>query len=123
LSGLIWAVWHVPVFLHDEFSTLHGTLIFTGTIVCYSLVMTVLFLNTRQSVLLAIVIHWTFNVSYYYAAPHLFPEVDVRGLAFNYTRLGVFALAVTALVIATGARSFARAKIDPIPATLEQASG
>jgi hypothetical protein len=29
--------------------------------------------------LLAIVSHWTFNVSYYYAARHLFPDVDVSG--------------------------------------------
>ena len=121
LLGLIWAVWHVPIFLHNEFSTLHGTLIFTGTIVCYTVVMTVLFLHTRQSVLLAIVIHWTFNVSYYYAAPHFFPDVDVRGLAFNYTRLAVFALAAAVLVIATGARSFARAKMDPIPTPLAPA--
>jgi membrane protease YdiL (CAAX protease family) len=123
LVGLIWAVWHVPVFLRNEFSTLHGTVIFTGTIVCYSVVMAVLFLHTRQSVLLAIVIHWTFNVSYYSAAPNLFPDVDVRGLVFNYTRLAVFASAAAALVIATGARSFARPRIDPVPATLERAPG
>jgi membrane protease YdiL (CAAX protease family) len=123
LLGLIWAVWHVPVFLHDEFSTLHGTLVFSGTIACYSLVMTVLFLHTRQSVLLAIVIHWTFNVSYYYAAPHVFPDVDVSGLAFNYTRLAVFALAAAALVITTGVRSFVKAGIVPIRASLERAPG
>jgi membrane protease YdiL (CAAX protease family) len=121
LLGLIWAVWHVPIFLHAEFSTLHGTLIFTGTIVCYTLVMTVLFLHTRQSVLLAIVIHWTFNVSYYLAAPKLFPGVDVRGLAFNYTRLTVFALAAAALVIATGARSFTTARLRPAAIPLERA--
>jgi hypothetical protein len=36
----------------------------------------------------------------------LFPDVDVRGLAFNYVRLGIFALTAALLVIATGTRSF-----------------
>jgi hypothetical protein len=86
--------------------------------------MTVVFLHTRQSVLCAILLHWTFNVSYYYAAHHLFPDVDVRGLAFNYTRLAVFALAATGLVLATGARSFTRATtIDPTLPAPVRASG
>jgi membrane protease YdiL (CAAX protease family) len=104
--GLIWAVWHVPIFLRNEFSTLHGTLVFTCTIVCYSVVMTVVAMHSRHSVLLAILMHWTFNVSYYRAAPRMFPDVDVRGLAFNYTRLGVFVLAAALLVVAAGLRSF-----------------
>jgi membrane protease YdiL (CAAX protease family) len=106
--GLIWAVWHVPVFLENEFSTVHGTVLFSLTIVCYSVVMTVVFLHTRASVLVAVVLHWTFNVSYYLAAPRLFPDVDVGGLAFNYVRLAVFAATSALLVVVTGARAFAR---------------
>jgi hypothetical protein len=103
ILGLIWAVWHVPLFLHQEFSAVHGTVIFSTTIVCYSVVMTAVFLQTRQSVLIAIAIHWTFNVSYYLAARHLFPDVDGGSLAFNYTRLGVF-VGVAVLVVFASAR-------------------
>ena len=51
-------------------------------------------------------------------------EVDVRGIAFTYTRLAIFALAATALVIVTGAHSFTKAStLDPILPAPERASG
>jgi membrane protease YdiL (CAAX protease family) len=53
--GLVWAAWHVNMF----FSPLSTLALFTASAVALSILMTVLFLHTRRSVLLAIVMHWS----------------------------------------------------------------
>jgi len=53
IVGLVWAAWHIEVF----FSPLPTLALFTASAVALSILMTVLFLHTRGSVLLAIVMH------------------------------------------------------------------
>jgi uncharacterized protein len=53
IAGLVWAAWHIEVF----FSPLSRLALFTASAVALSILMTVLFLHTRRSVLLAIVMH------------------------------------------------------------------
>jgi len=55
LVGIVWAAWHFEIFFH---SVSAGALFFASA-VALSTVMTVLFLYTRGSVLLAIVMHGT----------------------------------------------------------------
>jgi membrane protease YdiL (CAAX protease family) len=55
ILGLVWAAWHIDVF----FSPTSTIALFTASAVALSILMTVLFLHTRGSVLLAIVMHWS----------------------------------------------------------------
>ena len=53
LLGIIWAAWHGDVLFHP----LAATALFTAAAVALSILMTVMFLHTRGSVLLAIAMH------------------------------------------------------------------
>jgi membrane protease YdiL (CAAX protease family) len=53
ILGLVWAAWHINMFS----SPLSSFAVFTASAVALSILMTVLFLHTRGSVLLAIVMH------------------------------------------------------------------
>jgi uncharacterized protein len=55
ILGLIWGAWHINVF----FSSISTWVFFTASTVALSILMTVMFLHTRGSVLLAIVMHWS----------------------------------------------------------------
>lgn len=56
IVGLVWAAWHIDLFFsHPPASWA----LFTASAVALSILMTVLFLHTRGSVLLAIVMHWS----------------------------------------------------------------
>ncbi len=63
ILGLIWAVWHVPLYVRSTFSTLAGGLTFTLSVICFTILATVLFHRTRGSLLLAVLFHWAVNVS------------------------------------------------------------
>lgn len=53
ILGIVWAAWHINV-IFSPFSTI---VLFTASAVALSILMTVLFLHTRGSLLLAIVMH------------------------------------------------------------------
>jgi membrane protease YdiL (CAAX protease family) len=55
ILGLMGAAWHINVF----FSSISTLALFTASIVVASILTTVMFLHTRGSVLLAIVMHWS----------------------------------------------------------------
>jgi len=55
IVGLMGAAWHINVF----FSSISTVALFTASIVAASILTTVMFLHTRGSVLLAIVMHWS----------------------------------------------------------------
>jgi membrane protease YdiL (CAAX protease family) len=76
ILGLAWAVWHMPAGMliggPYYFHTVMGTLLFTASTIALSILMTVLFLHTRGSVLLAIVMHWSVMPGKY-IVENLFP--------------------------------------------------
>jgi hypothetical protein len=51
--GVVWAAWHFEIFFHS----IAADALFTAAAVALSILMTVLFLHTRGSVLLAITMH------------------------------------------------------------------
>ena len=55
IVGLVWAAWHINVF----FLPVASGALFAASAMALSILMTVLFLRTRGSVLLAIVMHWS----------------------------------------------------------------
>lgn len=63
ILGLIWAIWHVPLYIHSNFSTVGRGLNFTVSVVCLTILVTILFHRTRGSLLLAVLFHWSVNVT------------------------------------------------------------
>lgn len=57
--GLVWAAWHIPLYYRSFFGTLSGGALFVASTVAVSILMTVLFVHTRASVLLAVMMHWS----------------------------------------------------------------
>lgn len=63
ILGVIWGIWHVPLYVHSVFAQVDTGVSFVTSTVCFSIIMTCLFFHTRGSVLLAILFHWTVNIS------------------------------------------------------------
>jgi uncharacterized membrane protein len=88
----VWAAWHIQVF----FSPAPTIALFTASTVAVSILMTVLFVHTRGSILLAIVMHWS-----------VIPAKEVARILFPVTpeppdwfrAVVVIAVAVVAVVI------------------------
>jgi CAAX protease family protein len=74
ILGLIWELWHFPLYYHTFLHDFRGTANFTIGVLGLSLLVTVLFIHTDQSLAPVIVLHWTGNVSM--SAVHkMFPGV------------------------------------------------
>jgi hypothetical protein len=56
-------LWHYPLYVKTLFASGPAAIRFVTGTVCYSILMTVLFYRTRGSVLLAVLFHWTVNIS------------------------------------------------------------
>ena len=63
ILGLFWSIWHYPLYYNQAFATVGGTVSFTFAILCYSVLLTVLWAHTRASVFWVIIFHWTINVT------------------------------------------------------------
>jgi len=62
IIGVIWGIWHLPLYINSEFSTLSGATVFTLNTVFYSIIMTVIHNHTRSSVFIAVIFHWFINM-------------------------------------------------------------
>jgi membrane protease YdiL (CAAX protease family) len=99
--GALWGLWHLPLFLIPSWDTPHGSLLdialFVLLAMSIAIVITWVFNNTKQSVLLAILAHGSLNsaaVSMY----ALFPADAVTGGIANVAiGFGVAALVVVVL--------------------------
>ena len=112
--GALWGLWHLPLFLIPSWDTPHGSLLdialFVVLAMSIALVITWVFNNTKQSVLLAILAHGSINsaaVSMY----ALFPADAVTGGITNVA-IG-FGLAALVVVVLTRGRLGYREEGDP----------
>jgi uncharacterized protein len=112
--GALWGLWHLPLFLIPSWDTPHGSLLdialFVVLAMSIALVITWVFNNTKQSVLLAILAHGSLNsaaVSMY----ALFPAHAVTGGITNVA-IG-FGLAALLVVVLTRGRLGYRQEGDP----------
>jgi membrane protease YdiL (CAAX protease family) len=97
--GVLWSIWHYPLYWNSVFATVAGGLNFTISVLCFSVLMTVLFAFTRGSVFWAIVMHWTVNT----AEPTvqaMFPDLRTDGA--DLLNVGVLVLVTVAVVLAVG---------------------
>jgi membrane protease YdiL (CAAX protease family) len=106
ILGLVWAAWHINVFL----SPISTVALFTASTVALSIMMTVLFLHTRGSVLLAIVMHWS-----------VMPGKDIARISFpaapeppDWLRAVVGITVALIIVVATGGKLSVSAASTPI---------
>lgn len=97
--GMIWAAWHFEIFFH----TLSADTLFFASAVALSILMTVLFLHTRGSVLLAIIMHGSV-IPGRDIAQALFPTADQPP---DWLR-ALVAIAVAVIVVAITRASLGR---------------
>lgn len=90
--GLIWALWHVPLFYDSVYAHLGSTLGFTSWLTAWSVVMCLVVARCRGSVLPSILMHFLINNEAGFAAallPALAGERLPGGLAFSVTSVVV----------------------------------
>jgi membrane protease YdiL (CAAX protease family) len=101
ILGILWALWHLPLFLVPKWDTPHGSLLdialFVGWAVAITIVFTWVFNNTKGSVLMAILAHGSVNTAGA-AAYELFPARAVTGSIAGFAiGFGITALLIVAL--------------------------
>jgi len=105
ILGSLWALWHLPGFLipSQDLTDIppRGTVldffVFALALVGLSLVIMWVFNNTKGSVLMAILVHASWNTFYSAALIQLFPAPNVLG---SYLNLTIAAGALSLLVVA-----------------------
>lgn len=99
--GLIWSIWHFPLYQATVFSTIEGGLRFTVAVLCFSLLLTVLWAFTGASVLWAMVLHWTINISENVVRAVL-PDLRPPDNVSDWSEIAI--LAVVTIIVALAVR-------------------
>jgi membrane protease YdiL (CAAX protease family) len=102
ILGLIWAAWHINMFSSPP----RSFAVFTASAVAVSILMTVLFLHTRGSILLAIVMHGS-----------VLPGKEIAGISFPAAveppdRLRAVVVIVVAVIVVGIARKRMTRRMD-----------
>jgi uncharacterized protein len=112
--GALWGLWHLPLFLIPSWDTPHGSLLdialFVVLAMSIALVITWVFNNTKQSVLLAILAHGSINS----AAVSMYALFPTRAVTGGITNVAIgFGLAALLVVVLTRGRLGYRQEGDP----------
>jgi uncharacterized protein len=100
ILGPLWALWHLPLFLTPwNELTAFNVVVFVLATTCLAIMYTWVFNNTKGSVLMAILIHASFNASVTGILAPLFPApiLEDYGLLPILGGFGVFAVVLVAL--------------------------
>ena len=106
ILGSLWALWHLPGFLIPSQNltdipprgTILDFVVFALALIALRLIIQWVFNNTKGSVLMAILVHASWNTFYSAALIQLFPAPSVLGSYLNLTiDVGALALLVVAL--------------------------
>jgi uncharacterized protein len=99
ILGPLWALWHLPLFFTPwNVLTTFNLVVFVLATTCLAIIYTWVFNNTKGSILMAILLHWSFDLSAGILAP-LFPApiVDEYGLLVILPGFGAFAVVLVVL--------------------------
>jgi membrane protease YdiL (CAAX protease family) len=119
ILGSLWALWHLPGFLIPSQAltdipprgTVLDFVVFALALIALRLVIQWVFNNTKGSVLMAILVHASWNTFYSAALIQLFPAPSVLGSYLNLTiAAGVLALAI---IVMTRGRLGCRQEEEP----------
>jgi membrane protease YdiL (CAAX protease family) len=120
ILGVLWGLWHLPLFFTpwNELTTLNVVVYVLATI-CLSIIYTWVFNNTKGSVLMAILIHWSFDLSTVPVAS-LFPAPIVLDYGLLVILPGFGAVALLIVVLTRGRLGYQHYKQEeePHPATV-----
>jgi len=123
ILGSLWALWHLPGFLIPSQAltdipprgTVLDFVVFSLALIGLRLIMQWVFNNTRGSVLVAILVHASWNTFYSVALIRLFPAPSVLG---SYLNLTIAACALAVVIVAlTGGRLGYEQEEEPGTAT------
>jgi hypothetical protein len=98
--GVIWAVWHFPLYYNSFRHDFHEAASFTIFVLSMSLLITVLFIHTGQSLGPVIALHWTANMTMP-AVHKMFPGVRPTQSLCDLVTLVVITLLVVAVSISS----------------------
>lgn len=103
ILGIVWAVWHFPQFLIPGNGIFYKTPIWTyvPTVIATTILFTWVYNNTRGSLLAMLLLHTTFNLSFF-----VFPVLDTS-LGYVYV-LAVFTVAAIVVTGIFGSRELRR---------------
>src|SRR5215213_2178211 len=120
ILGPLWASWHLPLFFTPwNVLTTFNLVVFVLATTCLAIMYTWVFNNTKGSVLMAILLHWSFDLSAGILAP-LFPApiIDEYGLLVILPGFGAFAVVLVILTRGRlGYQHYQQEVEEPAPAT------
>lgn len=104
ILGLLWDIWHYPLYARSVFAAWASVFSFSVSVLCFAVMMTVLFLRTRGSLLLAVLFHWSVNVAPQVADRMLPVGIDEDSDALRFYELGAVVLVTLVVVLVSGWR-------------------
>jgi uncharacterized protein len=125
ILGSLWALWHLPGFLIPSQDltdipprgSVLDFVVFAIALIALRLIMQWVFNNTKGSVLMAILVHASWNTFYSAALIQLFPAPSVLGSYLNLT-IAAGAVAVVLIALTRGRLGYRNYRQgDPDPAT------
>lgn len=98
--GIVWAVWHAPLYHDTAFRDALTAIEFTTMVVCYSVLLALLYTRTGGSVLLAIVLHWSINATHD-VLPRVFPSLPAPGTPtyLGHRTIGIVVVTILAVLV------------------------
>src|SRR5215208_1009215 len=117
ILGVLWGLWHLPLFFTPwNTLTTFNVVMFVLATTCLAIMYTWVFNNTKGSLLIAILIHWSFDVATVPVAT-LFPApiIDEYGLLVILPGFG--ALAVVLVALTRGRLGYQNYRQEEEPAT------
>lgn len=103
ILGPLWALWHLPLFFTPwNELTLFNVVVFVLATTCLAIMYTWVFNNTKGSVLMAILIHASFNASVTGILAPLFPSPTLEHYGLLPILVGFGALAVVLVALTRG---------------------